>query len=793
MSFATSMFENPEALAKLAALNPMPDLSEAGGSGGSGGATARKGGRTIASSGGKTVGERLGGEFKAEADPDWLKERDAFLDTLAKRHAAEYESRDTPAISVTLPDGKVIEGKAWVTSPLDIATGISKGLAQNVVVANVKYSKRYEGGVAVMTGVDADPDAEEEAADAAEGEFELWDLSRPLEGDCNIELLKFDNEKAKEVFWHSSAHILGEALESLYGAKLTHGPPTESGFFYDSYMGQTSVSSDMSAALEKKVKQITDAKQTYERVVVTKEECLELFKSNPFKKAMIAGKLPDGSSTTVYRNGPFVDLCKGPHLPTTGRVKAFTVVKSSSSLWLGKEGNDQLQRVYGITFPDKNELKEWKVLQEEAAKRDHRRIGMQQELFFFDELSPGSCFFLPHGCIIFNKLCDVIRRQYFLRDYKEVVTPNMYSLKLWDTSGHAAKYKKNMFCFDIEGQEFGLKPMNCPGHCLMFKHRLRSYRELPMRLADFGVLHRNEISGALTGLTRVRRFQQDDAHIFCMVSQIKSEVANVLDMIATVYSYFGMTFALKLSTRPDDALGDIETWDKAEMYMTEALNEFKEKTGQPWTLNPKDGAFYGPKIDVQVFDALKRPHQCATVQLDFVQPMRFDLKYQAPAAAVEGAEGEASGAASYERPVMVHRAVLGSVERMIAILTEHYAGKWPFFISPRQAMIVPVSKAFDEYAADVHKQVRAAGYYVDVDLSHRTLNKMVRDAQLAQYNFILVVGGQEQTDGTVNVRTRDNAVHGTRTIAALIDELKRLEDDHVLDLSLGVGEAKDKA
>jgi hypothetical protein len=239
MSFATSMFENPEALAKLAALNPMPDLSEAGGSGGSGGATARKGGRTIASSGGKTVGERLGGEFKAEADPDWLKERDAFLDTLAKRHAAEYESRDTPAISVTLPDGKVIEGKAWVTSPLDIATGISKGLAQNVVVANVKYSKRYEGGVAVMTGVDADPDAEEEAADAAEGEFELWDLSRPLEGDCNIELLKFDNEKAKEVFWHSSAHILGEALESLYGAKLTHGPPTESGFFYDSYMGQT--------------------------------------------------------------------------------------------------------------------------------------------------------------------------------------------------------------------------------------------------------------------------------------------------------------------------------------------------------------------------------------------------------------------------------------------------------------------------------------------------------------------------------------------------------------------------
>jgi len=549
-------------------------------------------------------------------------------------------------------------------------------------------------------------------------------------------------------------------------------------------MGSNSVDAGMISALEKKTKQITDAKQPYERVVVTKEDCLKLFEANPFKKAMIAGKLPDGSSTTVYRCGPFVDLCKGPHLPNTGQVKAFKAVKASSALWLGKQGNDELQRVYGVSFPDKKMLKEYEILQEEAAKRDHRKLGIEQELFFFDDLSPGSCFFLPHGCRIYNRLCDIIRKEYFARNYSEVVTPNMYNLKLWETSGHAAKYKENMFLLEIEGQEFGLKPMNCPGHCLMFKHRKRSYRELPMRLADFGVLHRNELSGALTGLTRVRRFQQDDAHIFCTVSQIKAEVANVLDMIATVYKFFGMTFALKLSTKPETALGDPATWEVAEKYMAEALDEFKAETGHSWSLNPGDGAFYGPKIDVQVFDALKRAHQCATVQLDFVQPMRFDLSYQA---------GGEDGSSAEERPVMVHRAVLGSVERMMAILTEHYAGKWPFFLSPRQAMVVPVSKEFEEYASKVQEQVRKAGFYIEVDLSHRTLNKMVRDAQLTQYNYILVVGGQERENGTVNMRTRDNKVHGVRTIDEVIAEFNGLMESHTLDVELDVAGKGGKA
>ena len=785
--FNPSLFENPEALAKLASLNPLAEGAVAANVD-AGGSARASGKRTIAKSGGKVAAgaERIGGTFTPQADPDWLKERSAMLDGIAQRNAELMAKVAKPDISVTLPNGAQCPGQAYVTTPLDIATSISKGLAQAVVVASVKYSKRYEG---VATIVDVAMGDEDEAEEV-DAEWESWDATRPLEGDCQLQLLKFDEPQGKEAFWHSSAHILGQALESTCGARLTHGPPTDAGFFYDSYMGDQAVSADMKASLEKKAKAIIDQKQPFERVVVTKEQCLELFKANPFKLAMIKGKLPDGSSTTVYRNGPFVDLCKGPHLPTTGKVKAFAMTKTSSALWLGKQGSDTLQRCYGISFSDKKELTAWKTLQEEAAKRDHRKIGEDQKLLFFDELSPGSCFFLPHGCRIYNRLVDIIRHQYFLRGYTEVVTPNMYNLKLWQTSGHAAKYKENMFCFHIEGQEFGLKPMNCPGHCIMFGKSMRSYRELPMRFGDFGVLHRNELSGALTGLTRVRRFQQDDGHIFCTVAQIKEEVASVLDFIATVYKYFGMTFALKLSTRPENALGDLEVWNKAEAYMTDALNEFKQKTGHRWSLNPGDGAFYGPKIDVQVFDALNRPFQCATCQLDFVQPVRFDLKYQAPANAEGGEGGGQDAGVVFERPVIIHRAVLGSVERMFAILTEHYAGKWPFFLSPRQVMIVPVTKAYADYAQRVQSRIKHAGYYVDVDTTARTLNKMVREAQLAQYNYILVVGADEEKNGTASVRTRDNAQHGSKPVDELIAEFARMTADHVLDLQLGVDAAE---
>ena len=351
----------------------------------------------------------------------------------------------------------------------------------------------------------------------------------------------------------------------------------------------------------------------------------------------------------------------------------------------------------------------------------------------------------------------------------------MYNLKLWETSGHATKYKENMFCFPIEGQEFGLKPMNCPGHCLMFKHRKRSYRELPMRLCDFGVLHRNELSGALTGLTRVRRFQQDDAHIFCMPSQIVEEVDNALKFMAHVYGIFGFTFELRLSTRPEKYVGSLDLWAMAEKQLEDALNRF----GAPWTVNPGDGAFYGPKIDIKLMDALRRKHQCATIQLDFQLPIRFNLSYASGASegAIEGAAAAASPADgdqnSVARPVIIHRAILGSVERMVAILTEQTGGKWPLWLSPRQAIFVPITEDNFEYCVQARQQVHDAGFYVDCELSSKQFKKKIRESQLAQYNYILVVGAEEMKEGTVNVRTRDNKVHGTMSIAELIEKMKR--------------------
>jgi len=402
-------------------------------------------------------------------------------------------------------------------------------------------------------------------------------------------------------------------------------------------------------------------------------------------------------------------------------------------------------------------LKEWQQFQIEAAKRDHRNVGKDQELFFFHPYSPGCAFFLPHGARIHNKLIQFIKAEYHKRGFTEVITPNMFNAKLWQTSGHWDNYKENMFLFGCDGTDFSLKPMNCPGHCLMFDHRRRSYRELPIRFADFGVLHRNELAGALTGLTRVRRFQQDDAHIFTTPELIEDEIKGCLEFMQHVYGIFGFEFQLNLSTRPEKYLGDIEVWDKAEKSLSDALNKF----GKPWGLNPKDGAFYGPKIDIKIMDALKRFHQCATIQLDFQLPIRFKLEYQAE-------NGEV------KQPVIIHRAVLGSVERLMAILIEHTGGKWPFWLSPRQAIVVSVSEKFNEYAEKVQGQLHNAGYYIDSDLTDKTIPKKIREAQLGQYNYILVVGEEELGKNTVNVRTRDNAQHGQKTVAEMLDEFAML-------------------
>uniref|UniRef100_A0A8C5JM60 threonine--tRNA ligase n=1 Tax=Junco hyemalis TaxID=40217 RepID=A0A8C5JM60_JUNHY len=640
--------------------------------------------------------------------PSFIEDRLKLYEVLKKEHDALLAYRavnQSKPIKITLTDGETLEGESWKTTPYQLAVGISQVLASNAVIAKVNG--------------------------------ELWDLDRPLEGDCTLELLTFDNEEAKAVYWHSSAHILGEAMEGHFGGCLCYGPPIENGFHYDMYIEDRSVSSTEFPLLENRCKNIIKEKQPFERLEVKKDILLDMFKYNKFKCRILNEKVKT-PTTTVYRCGPLIDLCKGPHVRHTGKIKALKIVKSSSTYWEGKSDMETLQRIYGISFPDNKMMKEWEKVQEEAKNRDHRKIGKEQELFFFHDLSPGSCFFLPRGAFLYNTLVDFIRGEYRRRNFTEVVSPNVFNSKLWEASGHWQHYSENMFSFEIEKETFALKPMNCPGHCLMFAHRPRSWRELPLRLADFGVLHRNELSGTLSGLTRVRRFQQDDAHIFCTMEQIEEEIKDCLDFLKSVYAVFGFTFQLHLSTRPENYLGDLEIWDHAE------------------------------KIDIKIKDAIGRYHQCATIQLDFQLPIRFNLTY------LVGRADTPSG------PVIIHRAILGSVERMIAILAENYGGKWPLWLSPRQVMVVPVGPTSEQYAQQVCNQFFEAGFMSDVDLDQScTLNKKIRNAQLAQYNFILVVGEKEKANNAVNVRTRDNKVHGEISVSSTIEKLKKFKTSQI--------------
>jgi len=651
-----------------------------------------------------------------DPQPQFIDERIKLFDELKAKYDEEIKNKERKAIKITLKDGTVKEGVAYETSPLDIATSIGKSFLERQVIAKVNGKQ-------------------------------LWDLPRPLEEDVSLDFLDFEHPEGKAVFWHSSAHILGEACECHYGSHLSYGPPTDDGFFYDMSIndGETAVSQADFSNLEQVATKAIKEKQKFERLEMTKEDLLKMFHYNKYKVRFISDKIPDGTSTTVYRCGPLIDLCVGPHIPHSGRIKAFKVLKNSSSYFLGDAKNDSLQRVYGISFPDKKLMTEHLKFLAEAAERDHRKIGKEQELYFFNELSPGSAFWLPHGTRIYNSLVEFMRSEYKVRGYDEVITPNMFNSKLWETSGHWGNYKENMFSFEVEKETYGLKPMNCPGHCLLFKSRERSYRELPWRVADFGVLHRNEFSGALSGLTRVRRFQQDDAHIFCTQEQIGKEIADSFDFLQKVYGTFGFEFKMELSTRPEKFVGEVATWDAAEAMLEKALNEFQGEG--KWDLNPADGAFYGPKIDIMISDALNRWFQCATIQLDFQLPNRFELEFKS--------ETNEKGV-SVGRPVMIHRAILGSVERMTAILTEHFKGKWPFWLSPRQILIVPVGPKYNEYAQKLQKKLNDDyKFYADVDVSGNTLPKKVRTGQVYKYNFIFIVGDEEEKSESVNVRNRD--------------------------------------
>ncbi|EAU80442.2 tars protein [Coprinopsis cinerea okayama7 len=660
-----------------------------------------------------------GHPLELQPKPEFFDHRIQMFEQLKAEYDEWVKAQPREEITVTLPDGSERKATSWDTSPMDVAKEVSKSLSEKVVIAKV--------------------------------DDELWDLERPLEKSCKLELLDFDHPEGKKVFWHSSAHVLGEAAERHYGCHLCLGPPTDDGFFYEMAINDRVVTNADYPALEKISESAVKEKQKFERLVVSKEKLLEMFHYNKYKKYLIETKVPDGTSTTVYRCGPMIDLCVGPHIPHTGKIKAFMVTKNSSSYFLGDSNNDTLQRIYGISFPDKKQLSEYKKFLEEAAKRDHRKIGREQELWFFNDLSPGSCFWLPHGTRIYNTLVELMREEYFKRGYQEVISPNMYNSKLWETSGHWQNYKEDMFTLDVEKEKWALKPMNCPGHCLIFDSRDRSYKELPIRMAEFGIIHRNEASGALTGLTRVRRFVQDDTHVFCMPSQLEDEISALFDFMRHIYGLFGFEFHLELSTRPENFLGEIETWNQAEDQLKQALE--KHYPGQ-WELNPGDGAFYGPKIDITIRDALKRSFQCATIQLDFQLPERFNLKYRS------------ADESELTRPVIIHRAILGSLERFVAIVTEHFAGKWPFWLSPRQILVIPVAAPYKEYAAEIANRLTSLGLYADVDNGENTLPKKIRNGEIAQYNFILVVGQEELDARSVNVRNRDDV--GTKAKGQMV-------------------------
>lgn len=681
--------------------------------------------------------------------PDFVIERNRIFDELKKKYDEELSQKPKPEIKITLSpsssEDSIIIGKAWETTPGQLLKHVPKEVAADVVISKV--------------------------------DGKLWDLDRPLEQDSKVSYLSFKDKEGRDVFWHSSAHVLGEAAEHEYGCRLSHGPPTAMGFFYDMALEEgRAVKETEWPSIEAKAKKFFKEKQPFERLEVSKDDLRKMFGYSKYKMHYIEKFVADGESSTVYRNGSLVDLCQGPHIQNTKKIEAFKIMKNSSAYFLGDQSNDSLQRIHGVAFGKKEELKQWEHYLEEARKRDHQEIGKNQKLFMFSQLSPGSPFLLPHGTRIFNALQNMLREAYWDRGYQEVQSPNMYNVDLWKTSGHWHHYQDDMFkvhtkednAVDSKAQAiaagakpaeidkdkdiFALKPMNCPGHCLMFRNEERSYRELPWRVADFGVLHRNEASGALSGMTRVRKFQQDDTHVFCTQDQIMQEIEALFDFLSYVYGLFGFPFKLKFSTRPEGYMGSLDNWNAAEDQLREALRKFR---GDDWELNEGDGAFYGPKIDVTISDALHREYQCATIQLDFQLPQNFRLEYmtadsggQKAAAAVNGetpapnspSEKESSAphalAPGRARPVMIHRAIIGSFERFIAILTEHFAGKWPFWLSPRQILVVPVMKGAEDYVREVQTIFHKARMYVDVDLSGNTLQKKIRTGQVGGYNFI---------------------------------------------------------
>jgi threonyl-tRNA synthetase len=611
-------------------------------------------------------------------------------------------------VTITLPDESTLQFDDHPTG-FDVASQISEGLARKCVIM--------------------------------EKNGELVDLHTEIANDCRIRLITTEDPEALDILRHSAAHVMAQAVQRIYkDAKLTIGPVVDDMFYYD--IDMEPVSEDDFKKIESEMQRIIKAKSPFHRREVSKAEAMSEYRNEPYKLEMIS-ELEEGT-LSLYTQGDFTDLCRGPHIPHTGFIRGIKLLKVSGAYWRADQNNAQLQRIYGTAFFTKKELNNYLYLQEEARKRDHRKVGAAMDLFSFHDEAPGMAFFHPKGMELWNVLLDYWRLEHRAAGYVETKTPIMLRRSLWETSGHWENYRENMYTSVVDEEEYAIKPMNCPGGMLLYKRKHHSYRDLPIRAAEIGLVHRHELSGVLSGLFRVRSFHQDDAHIFMRPEQIQDEILGVIRLVEKIYSTFGLGFHLELSTRPKKSIGTDEQWETATRGLISALESY----GSDYTTNEGDGAFYGPKIDVHIKDALGRTWQCGTIQLDMSLPERFDLSYI-------GKNNERL------RPIMIHRVIYGSIERFLGILVEHFAGKFPLWMAPIQAVVLPINDELAPYADRVKCSLEGEGLRVDLDDRTESLNKKVRDAQIGKVPLILTIGEKERDSGTFSVRTLDGKVrHG---------------------------------
>ena len=628
-------------------------------------------------------------------------------------------------MKITLKDGSVKE-YAQAMSVIDIAKDLSEGLAR--------------------------------VACAGEVNGEVVDLRTVLEQDCELNILTAKDEKGLAALRHTASHVMAQAVKRLYpNTKLAIGPSIADGFYYDMEF-ETPLTSDDFGKIEAEMKKIVKEDLKIERFTKSREDAIAFMKEKgePYKVELIED-LPEGAEISFYSQGEFVDLCAGPHLMSTKGVgKAFKIMSLAGAYWRGDEHNKMLTRLYATAFGKKEELEAYITMMEEAKKRDHRKLGKELGLFMMHEAGPGFPFFLPKGMVLKNTLLDYWRQIHKKAGYVEVSTPIILNRKLWETSGHWDHYKNNMYTTVIDDEDYAIKPMNCPGGVLVYASEPRSYRDLPLRVGELGLVHRHEKSGQLHGLMRVRCFTQDDAHIFMTPDQIKDEIKGVVALINEVYSLFGFEYHVELSTRPEDSMGSDEDWEMA----TEGLRSALDEIGLPYVVNEGDGAFYGPKIDFHLVDCIGRTWQCGTIQLDFQLPQRFELEYI-------GADGEK------HRPIMIHRVVFGSIERFIGILIEHFAGAFPTWLAPVQVKVLPISEKYMDYAESVQKKLDEAGIRVELDTRSEKIGYKIREAQQAKIPYMLVVGQKEEEDGTVSVRSRAAGDEGAKSLDAFIADIQK--------------------